>query len=287
MLPPGACDCHVHVIGPTSQYPMVADRHYTPGLATVGALRAHMANNGLSRAVIVQPSVYGTDNTCLLDSLHELGGAGRGVAVVEPGVSDEALRTLSAHGIRGLRINVESAGAQDPKALGSAMAYWAERLAPLNWHLQIYASLDTLASAAPYLGELSVPVVLDHFAMVPASIPDTDARMEAVLGLIRAGRAYVKLSAPYRLQSPDHQVSGAVARLVARYLRANPNRVLWGSDWPHTNREDGKLAHQVSAYRAIEPSLLARGIAAWLPTGSLRQQVLVDNPSALYGFTPG
>ncbi len=283
-LPPGACDCHVHVIGPSEHYPMVADRHYTPGLASVHALGEHLTKTGLSRAVIVQPSVYGTNNACLLDSLDALGEAGRGIAVVARDATDQELHALSARGVRGLRVNVESASLQDGKAMGRALWAWAERVAAFHWHLQVYASLDTLAAAVPFLAKLPVPVVLDHFAMVPGSCSDTDVRIAAVVQLVRAGRAYVKLSAPYRLGSADLDSGAAAAGLAAMYLKANPERVLWGSDWPHTNREAGKLAHEVSAYRSIPFGSLLQDLSSWLPNSQLLQQVLVDNPALLYRF---
>lgn len=126
-------------------------------------------------------------------------------------MSDEALRALSAQGVRGLRVNLESAGVRDPKAIGRALARWAERVAAFNWHIQVYASLDAIAAAAPFVGSLPVPVVLDHFAMVPDLTPDGDARVEAVLSLVRSGHAYVKLSAPYRLHLFDLAALEAVA----------------------------------------------------------------------------
>jgi predicted TIM-barrel fold metal-dependent hydrolase len=283
-LPAGACDCHVHVVRDAATYPMAQERHYTPGPALVADLRAHLSRNGLARAVIVQPSIYGTDNQCLLDSLRELGGAGRGIAVVDPGISDEALSNFSAQGVRGLRINLESASVREPASIGPAFAYWAERVAPLGWHLQIYAALDAVAAALPFIRNLRVPLVLDHFAMVPASTPDDDARIDAVLSLLRSGRVYVKLSAPYRLAATPTVADTLAARLAALYLKTNPTQLLWGSDWPHTNREPGKSAHQVSAYRLLPPSTLQRGIESWLPGDSLREQVLVENPARLYGF---
>ncbi len=283
-LPPGACDCHVHVIGPVERYPMVADRHYTPGLASAKALTEHLAKTGLSRAIIIQPSVYGIDNACLLDSLDALGDAGRGVAVVAQDATDQELHALSTRGVRGLRVNVESASLQDGKALGRTLWAWAERLAALHWHLQVYASLNTLAAAVPFLAKLPVPVVLDHFAMVPGSSSNTDVRIATVLQMVRAGQAYVKLSAPYRLGSADVDHSAAAARLAALFLKANPERVLWGSDWPHTNREPGKRAHEVSAYRSIPSGSLLQDLSSWLPESKLLQRVLVDNPALLYRF---
>jgi predicted TIM-barrel fold metal-dependent hydrolase len=283
-LPPGACDCHVHVVGSQSVYPMVAERHYTPGPASVADLRQHLARNGLGRTVIIQPSFYGTDNSCMLHALHALQGAGRGVAVVGTSASDADLHVLHAQGIRGLRLNVESSGTGDTQAVSTALQYWAARIATLGWHLQIYAALDALHAINPVLQQLRVPIVLDHFAMMQDSTPPDDVRAQAVLSLVRSGRAYVKLSAPYRIQSALTPDPDAVARIAARYLQANPERVLWGSDWPHTHREPGKTAHEVSAYRPIEPTTLLQGIHAWLPTAALRTQVLVDNPARLYGF---
>jgi predicted TIM-barrel fold metal-dependent hydrolase len=263
---------------------MVAERHYTPGPASVNDLQGHLARNGLERTVIIQPSFYGSDNRCMLQALHELQGAGRGVAVLDKGTGDAHLRALHSQGIRGLRLNVESSGHGDIQAISAALQYWAQRIAALGWHLQIYASLDALYALGPVLHSLAVPVVLDHFAMVTDATPQNDARAQAVLSLVRSGRAYVKLSAPYRIQSSHTPNFDAVARIAARYLQANPERVLWGSDWPHTNRELGKTAHQLSAYRQVGPTALLQGIHAWLPTAALRKQVLVDNPARLYSF---
>jgi predicted TIM-barrel fold metal-dependent hydrolase len=283
-LPPNACDCHVHVVGDTVAYPMVAERHYTPGPATLDDSRLHLARNGLERAVIIQPSFYGTDNRCMLQALRDLAGAGRGVAVLEEATSDEELRALHSQGIRGLRLNVESSGTGDTKAVKTALTYWSQRIAALGWHIQIYAALDALYGALPLLQNLGVPVVLDHFAMVLDTTPSDDARAQAVLSLVRSGSAYVKLSAPYRIQPSHTPNPDAVPLIAARFLQANPERVLWGSDWPHTNREPGKTAHQLSAYRHIEPTTLLEEIHTWLPTAALRNQVLVDNPARLYGF---
>jgi predicted TIM-barrel fold metal-dependent hydrolase len=283
-LPPNACDCHVHVVGDRDAYPMVSERHYTPGPATLDDLRHHLARVGLERAVIIQPSFYGTDNRCMLQALRDLAGAGRGVVVVQEAISDDKLRTLHSQGIRGVRLNIESSGTGSAKAVNTALTYWSQRIAALGWHIQIYAGLDALFSALTVLRDLSVPIVIDHFAMVRDDTPHDDARAQAMLSLVRSGKAYVKLSAPYRIQSSQRPDLNAVAPIAARFLQANPERILWGSDWPHTNREPGKAAHQISAYRHIEHTTLLEGIHAWLPTAALRTQVLVDNPARLYGF---
>jgi predicted TIM-barrel fold metal-dependent hydrolase len=283
-LPLGACDCHVHVVGPQAAYPMIAQRQYTPPAASVEGLRAHMQRVGLSRAVIVQPSFYGFDNRCLLDCLRELGDAGRGVAVVDESIEDAQLRSMSAQGVQGIRFNLESSRAPDRGCLLDGLARWGERLAPLGWHIQIYASLDAIANAMSELGQLPVPVVLDHFAMALSPVQGEDARVQAVISLVRSGKAFVKLSAPYRLGGAMQQTQAAAALLAAKYLRTNPERVLWGSDWPHTQREPGRSPHEVSAYRQVSSPELAHGLEAWLPRADLRERVLVKNPEALYRF---
>lgn len=281
-LPIGACDCHTHVVGDPARYPMVADRHYTPGPAPHEALLDHMQRTGIQRTVIVQPSFYGTDNRCMLESLARLQGTGRGIAVVDREVEAASLRSMHDAGVRGLRINIESAGVRDALALEEPLRYWARRIADLGWHLQIYASHRTTASMATALASLPVPVVLDHFAMVPAGVEANDPQLRQLLSLLESGNIYLKLSAPYRIADSDPVVCST--QLAHLFLRTNPQRMLWGSDWPHTNREAGKSAHQVSRYRDIPSEILVNSIQQWLPTQELQKQVLVDNPAGLYGF---
>lgn len=285
-LPAGACDCHVHVVAPQADYPMLADRHYTPGPASADALRAHMQRLGLAHAVIVQPSIYGCDNRLLVDSLLALDGAARGVAVADENISDADLTRLHDAGVRGVRVNLESTGASDAAAVSRALSAWAGRLAGQGWHIQVYASLDAIASAIPALVRLPVPVVLDHFAMIPAQLALDDPRVRQVLGLVGSGAAYVKLSASYRI-SADPDAGGEAERVTAlarAFIGRNPERALWASDWPHTNREPGKLPTEVSAYRDVAPDRLARELESWLPDAALQRQVLAANPAALYGF---
>jgi predicted TIM-barrel fold metal-dependent hydrolase len=220
----------------------------------------------------------------MLDSLDRLDGRGRGVAVPDDAVDAAGLQALHRRGVRALRINVESAGLRDAGTVRAALGRWAGRVEMLGWHLQLYAALDTIAALAEHLARLPVPVVLDHFAMVPAALAPDHPRAAPLLGLLRSGNAYVKLSAPYRLGAADLAAHTDVAAWAAAFLAAAPDRVLWGSDWPHTDREPGKAAHEVSRYRTLPQDMLERCIATWLPTPQLRQQVLTDNPARLYGF---
>ena len=282
-LPEGTCDCHVHIVGSLTDYPMLADRHYTPGPASVKDLRAHMSAVGATRAVIVQPSIYGSDNRCMLDAMARMNGAARGVAVVERDIDDEALRALHEQGVRGLRINLESVGASDPHAIGQALQHWSARIAPLGWHIQIYSGLDAMAAAAADLPSLNVPIVLDHFAMIPASTSPNDPRAKAILALVASGRAYVKLSASYRVDTDGRHADG-VRTLARVFADANPERMLWASDWPHTNREPGRRATEVSAYRHIGAPRLCDEVRDWFGDDDALLQMLVKNPARLYGF---
>ena len=280
-LPAAACDCHVHVFGPQSHYPMTAQRHYTPGPASLAELQAHLARLGLQRAVIVQASVYGTDNRCMLDSLDLFQGAGRGVAVPDDDASSAEMREMHARGVRAVRVNLESIGARDIAAAHALVARWAARVADWGWHVQLYAAAHVVAALADVFATLPAQVVLDHFALADSK-PEyaSDGSPSGPLPqLLRTGRVHVKLSAPYRLASPD--LATAWARAL---LQAAPYAVLWGSDWPHTAREPGRAPHEVSAYRAVDPAELATTLHAWLPTPALKRQVLVDNPARLYGF---
>ncbi|MYZ44238.1 amidohydrolase [Achromobacter sp. KS-M25] len=282
-MPEGTCDCHVHIVGSLTDYPMLADRHYTPGPASVDDLRAHMGAVGATRAVIVQPSIYGSDNRCMLDAMARMNGAARGVAVVERDIDDEALSTLHEQGVRGLRINLESVGASDPHAIGQALQHWGARIAPLGWHIQIYSGLDAMAAAAANLPPLDVPIVLDHFAMIPASTSPDDPRAKAIIALVASGRAYVKLSASYRVDTDSRHADG-VRKLAHAFADANDARILWASDWPHTNREPGRRATEVSAYRQIGAARLSEEVRDWFSDGHVLQALLVANPARLYGF---
>lgn len=280
MILTGGCDTHVHVIGEAKAYPMVVERQYTPGFAGVADLQAHLNRLGLTRAVIIQPSVYGTHNECLLDALSTMAGHARGVAVLDMHTSAAVLQTLDAQGVRGIRLNLESAGEHNSVKLQIALQTWAPRLADLGWHIQVYAPLAVTLSCAPLIAQLPVPVVLDHFALWhDASC--TSLESKCLLDLLAQGKIYIKLSASYRSPMNDAQALHAVSQ---RLLATRPDRLLWATDWPHTNREPGRDPHEVSGYHNIKAESLQHELWQWLPTPEARQQVLVNNPNQLYRF---
>jgi predicted TIM-barrel fold metal-dependent hydrolase len=280
MMLASGCDTHVHIIGDAHVYPMVAERHYTPGPASVDLLKTHLASQGLSRAVIIQPSVYGTNNQCLLDALKAMQGQARGIAVIAPSIDTAALQALEARGVRGIRLNLESSRASNVTALQSALQSWAPRLADLGWHIQVYAPWAVTLACAEVIAQLPVPVVLDHFALWPDESCSSTASV-TMLGLLERGHIYVKLSGSYRTPLPD---APAHIALSQRLLATRPDRLLWASDWPHTNREPGRHAYEVSRYRNIASETLLQERESWLTTAALQHQVLVNNPQQLYRF---
>ncbi|ETF04123.1 amidohydrolase [Advenella kashmirensis W13003] len=276
------CDCHVHVIGSQDRYPMSKDRPYTPAPAGLPALLQHMDRMSVGRAVIVQPSVYGTDNSCLIDCLEAAPERFRAVAVMRRGVSDEELTCMAAKGIVGLRINLESTGADDLSAALEAIRYWSSRLAGSGWHLQLYAGYKTINAALAQLGSLPVPLVIDHFGLIPPALALTQLQSEALYRTLVAGDVYIKLSGAYRVGRVDD--AEKIAGLAHALLAANDERILWASDWPHTNREVGKLSTDVSRYRDTPAEALVQERSAWLATPQVSRKVLIENPARLYRF---
>lgn len=276
----GGCDAHVHVIGPRAQYPMVADRHYTPPEASVEALRAHLQRVGLQRTVIVQPSVYGFDNRCMLDALAHMAGAARGIAVLPDAVSLNELRHLDGLGVRGVRVNLESVGNHNSQALHQALQLWGPRLAEVGWHVQVYAPIALIAACADAIRQAPVPCVFDHFAMWTHATC-TDAASQTVLQLLHEGHVYLKLSGSYRVPTGAGK---PLEHLAQRLIDSGADRLLWASDWPHTNRAPGVSPLDESPYRDIRADALLHERQHWLAVPAVAQQVLVDNPARLYRF---
>ena len=277
--PDGSCDCHVHVIGPRARFPLAATRSYTPPDASTAALRAMLDGLGVSRVVIVQPSIYGTDNGCLLAALTELGDRARGVAVLAPDTPAPTLDALHAQGVRGLRVNVASGHATSPDEIAQRFRTAARLCERHGWHMQSFLPAAMLAEL-PDLGDLPVPLVLDHFGLITrADAPEAADLMARLDG----GRVWVKLSAPYRIS--DRPADPRVGRL-ARMLARNPERVLWGSDWPHTppHTGSGAASDEETPYRDLCTRDLLGETKAWFPEAAMQRRLLVDNPAALYGW---
>ncbi len=283
-LPEGSCDCHTHVFGPIAQYPMAPDRQYTPGLALLDDLLRMHDQLGIQRVVIVHPSPYGSDNTCTLDALRALGQRGRGVAVIDAQTSDALLQTLHDAGVRGVRINLETDGIVDPDFAARQVTWAHERVKDMGWHLQLYTNLPVFASLERALDQVSVPVVLDHFARAVAAQGIGQPHFAHLLKRVREGQTWVKLSAPHRISTmPD----GPDTRVIAQALiAANPNRMLWGSDWPHPGAAPGQPRQRdvIEAFNPIDDGRALNRLLEWVQDPLVQKKILVDNPANLYGF---
>lgn len=278
-----ASDCHVHVFGERHNYPMAQDRHYTPDQANIQALHAHMQACAIQRVVLVQPSVYGSDNRCMLDAMASLGEAARGVAVIEPNSPPSLLEQLAKQKVIGLRLNLESSGQRESDQAQQQVAAWLPELKRLGMHLQVYAVFDTIVASLPWLDQLGIPIVLDHFAMIACDTPEAHPGIRAICDRLSSGQYYVKLSAPYRIAG-THLPQEQVTQLAQRLIQSNPQRCLWGSDWPHTNREPGLDRLEVSRFRSIPSDSLNQQWSDWMPDAITRKQILHLNPQELYGF---
>ena len=272
-LPADACDTHAHVLGPAARYPFAAARVYTPPDCVYEAYRHMLDTVGISRAVIVQPSVYGADNRLLIDTLRRDPQRLRGVAVFDAGITDAELGVLDAAGVRGVRVNLVDRVDRAAALPLEALRVLAQRVAPLGWHLELLAHVDQHADQLLALQDLAVPVVFGHFGYMTPGRGTDDPGFRALLDLVRSGRAWVKLTGPYRLTRtalPYVDVDAMAAALRELW----PDRLLWGSDWPHVMLR-GAMPNDAQLV-----DLLAR----WLPSDALQRQVLVDNPRHLYRF---
>jgi predicted TIM-barrel fold metal-dependent hydrolase len=284
-VPPGACDCHTHVFGPAQKYPFAAGRVYTPGEALVADLRAIQHQLRLDRVVIVQPSPYGTDNSCTVDALRELGSRARGVAVIDEATTDAALQDMHDAGVRGVRINLETGGVSDAGHAARQLRWAGARVAPLGWHLQIFTNLAVLAALRDVIRALPNPLVVDHFCRAQAVLGTAQPHFDVLLDLVREGKVWVKLSAPQRISSaPDCEDAEPIARAL---IAANPDRLLWGSDWPHPGARPGvpRNVDEIEAFNPINEGWALNRLARWAADDTtLLRKILVDNPAALYGF---
>lgn len=281
--PPGACDCHIHTIGPFDRYPLADERPYTPHEATAADMHAMLARQGLSRAVVVQPSIYGFDNRCTMDAVDSLNGQGRAVVVTALDATSAELEALHARGARGYRINAVSTGENEAAKLRDRISQVARLCAPLGWHVQMFINPATLAQLADFIPTLPVPVVIDHFGLI-AMGPEGAEQTVTMANLLRTGRVWVKLSGTYRVSKDCFDTQ--LTQLARKLASANPDRVVWASDWPHTpgGRTSGIHPHQQQPNQNIDTKGVLEFVREWFPDAAMQQRLLVDNPAALYGF---
>lgn len=270
--PPGACDTHAHVFGPESRYPWSPKRGYTPPDAPYEAWRKLHAVLGVTRGVLTQPSVYGTDNTAMLDAVAHDPANLRAVAAVEADVTGAALEALHARGVRGIRVNLVDKGGM-PFASFSEVERFADRIRPLGWHIEYLVHVHDFPDLQA-LARMPVDAVIGHFGYTPTAAGPHHPGYQSFLRLFGEGRIWVKMTAPYRITGLPLMPFVDVEPFARALLAVRPDRLLWGSDWPHPHcpramPNDGEMFSLVTG---------------WLPDEAARRQVLVDNPARLYGF---
>jgi predicted TIM-barrel fold metal-dependent hydrolase len=268
-VPPGACDTHAHVVSAdTSHYPMVPGRTYTACPAPEDAYLAMLAANGMSRGVLVQISVYGTDNRYMVEVLRRHPDTLRGVAVAAPGITDAGLEELHAAGVRGVRLNVLFGG-----GVGfDAMETLAHRIKDLGWHMQFLMDARQLPELLPRMRKLPVPGVIDHMGHMPVAEGMQSPGFQALLHMVQDHGWWVKLSGSCRI-SERFDTYEDVIPWARALIAAAPDRMIWGSDWPH-----------VHLPRMVNTGKLRNQLADWAPDPAARQRILVENPRRLYDF---
>ena len=281
-IPEGACDCHAHIFGPFDRFPLAQDRSYTPQAFPVEAYLAHLDRFGLARGVLVTASVCGTDNEGVLDALRRHPTRLRGVAVPSPELRTDELDAWHEAGIRAVRVNLYRHGGQAVYRNGVGLEV-LEALAPAlrerGWHAQIWVHAPDLVELGPRLRALGLPLVVDHMGRMSTARGVTDPGFQLLCEWLAEGVAWTKISGADRNTvhgAPDDVPFADVDPFAKALLKANPERVVWGSDWPHINYFD--------AAHIPDDGVLLGLLSRWLPDARDRKRVLVDNPAALYGF---
>ncbi len=282
-IPEGACDCHVHTFDP-QHFPYSPSRPYTPEPVSVDELQSLHKALHMSRVIVVQTTVYGTDNSGALDAMKKLGSRARGVAVIDEKTPESALDEMERAGMRGIRLNLETAGETDPAAGRKRFQAAVERIKNRKWHIQIYARLSVIEGIKDLVAAAPMPVVFDHFGGMQAALGGDQLGFSSLMTLIRTGKAYVKISAPYRSSTlaPDYS---DVAPLARALVASNPQRILWGSDWPHPGIPvPGRSNSQITPFFQIDDGQVLNFLPKWVPDAAMRKTILVENPAKLYGF---
>ena len=273
--PPAATDAHCHIFGPAAMFPFAKNRTYTPPDSGLDEFQALQNRLGLSRSVFVQASCHGTDNSAMLDALVKGSGRYAGVAMIDDTHSDDGLKELHEAGVRGIRFNFvrHLGGAPDLER------FWRliRRVEPLGWHVELHFDAKDLPDYSDLFDQIPIPYIIDHMARADATAGIDQEPFQHLLGLLRSDdRAWVKISGAERLTADGPPPYDDVVPFARALVEVAPDRVLWGTDWPHPNvrhmPDDGDLV-----------DLLAKIV----PTEEVRNQILVHNPEILYDFKDG
>jgi 2-pyrone-4,6-dicarboxylate lactonase len=273
-LPKGSVDTHVHVFAPP--YRLSPERGYTPPDSTLADLEHLHATLGIDRVVFTQPSVYGTDNSAILDGMAALNAQtpnrARAVVAITMDIGDDELAALDARGVRGVRLNTDNKGGM-PIAM-TAIPELAARIAPFSWHIEFLFPGKDIIALMPTLAAVKVPISIAHFAYQPATAGVEVPGFQALIELMRRGNTWMKISGANRVSATDLPPYDDVRPLAQALIAAAPDRIVWGTDWPHPNKyvvnpNDGDLID---------------ALGDWVTDEAMRRKIMVDNPAALYRF---
>jgi D-galactarolactone isomerase len=267
--PPGTTDTHMHIFD--ARFPLAPTAVMKPAESPVSEYVTVCRRIGIERAVVVQPSGYGTDNSCTLAAISALGSNARGIAVVPESVPDAELDRLTKAGIRGVRFHMFPGGVLPWESLEPLAA----RVLPFGWHVQVQLDGRLLPDHEAVLRRLPGTLVIDHVGKFLEPVPVDHPAFRVLVRLVEAGRTYVKLSAPYEVSKvgpPNYDDVGALAKML---VETAPERMLWASNWPHLGQPKERMPDE-----AVQLDMLLD----WAPDESVRHKILVDNPARLYGF---
>lgn len=273
VFPKGAVDCHAHVCGPADLFPYAEERIYTPPDATLESYKTLLQLLGVDRAVLVQPSVYGTDNRAMLAALKQHPEKFRGVAVIADDTSDQELEELHQAGVRGVRCNIVDVADQSVGLPIQYLTTLANRIAPFGWHLELLMHVNEYPNLATVFADFPVNLVFGHFGYAHAKHGITNPGFQGLLALMREQKAWVKMTGPYRICDGDLPYID-MRPFNEAVIEANPGQLIWGSDWPHVMVKK-QMPHDAD---------LCDLFGAWIADPFLRKSILVDNPCILYNF---
>jgi predicted TIM-barrel fold metal-dependent hydrolase len=283
-VPAGACDCHTHIHGDPAKFPFFSGRTYTPETALPEEMAALHKVLHMQRVVIVTPSVYGTDNAATLYGMKARGADARGVAVIDDKTTENELDAMGRAGVCGIRLNLSTGGVNDPTVGRQRLQTAVDRVKGRKWHVQMFTNLAMIAALKDAVAVSPVPLVFDHFGGAQAALGPQQPGFPDLVELVRSGKAYVKISAAYRVSKlePDYPDAAPLAKAL---IAANSDRILWGTDWPHpTGTPPGGKPTDVTPLLQIDDGRLLNQLPIWAPDAATRKKILVDNPARLYSF---
>jgi predicted TIM-barrel fold metal-dependent hydrolase len=288
-VPARACDCHVHIIGPPDRFPMVAKRLYTPPPALPEELAAMHRFCHFERVVVVTPSFYGSDNHATHYGMAAFPGVARGVAVIDENTPANELEKLHAGGVRGIRLGFEMAAVKDLGPAQKQLKFAVDRAKTYGWHVQLYSETKLLGALKETFAAAPVTFVFDHFAGAMAELGLEQSGFADVLELVRSGKAYVKIGPDRAWAYPNNRAEpnyAGIIPLAKALIAANPDRIVWGTDWPHPNPDPlpRKTSSDANEDYPIDDGLMLNQLPVWAPDAAIREKILVTNPARLYGF---